>query len=158
MGNFYPMMATSLFAVFWLSFGMLQLPSLGLAAYYSSDGTNATEGATTAGYNVVIGLYLIVWGFAFLTYLVFALKTNMVFAGIFFFAVAAVWCLAGAYIHTGLGDYAMATALQKVSLGNRSINFPCLMMWVTDFLTGRRCSPLRRFRSWLVDRRGYDGC
>lgn len=60
MGNFYPMMATSLFAVFWLSFGMLQLPSLGLAAYYSSDGTNATEGSTSAGYNTVIGLYLIV--------------------------------------------------------------------------------------------------
>lgn len=55
------MMATSLFAVFWLSFGMLQLPTLGLAAYYSSDGTNATEGAQSSGYNTVIGLYCIVY-------------------------------------------------------------------------------------------------
>lgn len=55
------MMATSLFAVFWLSFGMLQLPTLGLAAYYSADGTDAAEGATSAGYNTVIALYCLVY-------------------------------------------------------------------------------------------------
>ncbi|KAF7190754.1 Protein alcS [Pseudocercospora fuligena] len=112
MGNFFPMMATSLFAVFWLSFGMLQLPSLGLASYYATDDAG-TNGAMTNGYNVVIGLYLIVWGFAFLTYLVFALRTNMVFSGIFLIAAAAVWVLAGAYFKTGSGDYVMAGQLQK---------------------------------------------
>lgn len=54
------MMATSLFAVFWLSFGMLQLPNLGLAAYYSPDGTSAAKGAASADYNTVLALYLIV--------------------------------------------------------------------------------------------------
>ncbi|KXT04034.1 hypothetical protein AC578_4949 [Pseudocercospora eumusae] len=112
MGNFFPMMATSLFAVFWLSFGMLQLPTLGLASYYATDAAG-TNGATTNGYNVVIGLYLIVWGFAFMTYLVFALRTNMVFSGIFLIAAAAVWVLAGAYFKTGAGDYVMAGQLQK---------------------------------------------
>lgn len=56
------------------------------------------------------------WGFAFLTYLIFALKTNTVFAGIFFFAAAAVWVLAGAYFNTATGDYTMAGNCQTVSL------------------------------------------
>jgi uncharacterized protein len=110
LGNFFPMMATSLFAVFWLSFGMLQLPTLGLAAAY---GTNAATGAESAGFNNIIGVYLIVWGFAFMTYLIFSLKTNMVFSGIFLIAAAAVWVLSGAYFKTGAGDYVAAGQLQK---------------------------------------------
>lgn len=78
------MMVMSLFAVFWLSFGLLQLPTLGLAAAYSSTG-NAAEGAASKEYNAVIALYLVVWGFALLTFFVFTLKTNAVFAGIFLF-------------------------------------------------------------------------
>jgi succinate-acetate transporter protein len=120
MGNFYPMMATSLFAVFWLSFGMLQLPTLGLAAFYSSDGMSASEGATTAEYNSVIGLFLIVWGFAFLTFLLFALKTNMVFSAIFLVATAAVWVLSAAYFKVAQKDYVTAGELQKVSFGDLS--------------------------------------
>ncbi len=76
------MMVQSLFAVFWLSFGLLQLPTLGLAAAYSPTG-NAAEGALSQEYNSVIGLYLIVWGFALFTFWIFTLKTNSVFAGIF---------------------------------------------------------------------------
>lgn len=34
MGNFFPMMVMGLFSVFWLSFGLLQLPTLQLAAAY----------------------------------------------------------------------------------------------------------------------------
>jgi len=78
----FPMMVQSLFAVFWLSFGLLQLPTLGLAAAYSPTG-NAAEGALSQEYNSVIGLYLIVWGFALFTFWIFTLKTNSVFAGIF---------------------------------------------------------------------------
>ena len=56
------MMVMSLFAVFWLSFGLLELPTLGLAAAYSKSGTNAAEGAASPEYNAVVALYLIVWG------------------------------------------------------------------------------------------------
>jgi len=66
MGNFFSMMVCSLFAVFWLSFGLLQLPTLGLAAAYSATG-NAAEGAASPEFNSVIGIYLIVWGFALFT-------------------------------------------------------------------------------------------
>lgn len=107
------MMVMSLFAVFWLSFGLLQVPSLGLAAAYSATG-DAVEGAASKEYNAVVGLYLIVWGFALFTFWIFTLKTNAVFAGIFGFVTLAAWVLAGAYFKVGSGDYAMAGKLQKV--------------------------------------------
>ncbi|KAK1088911.1 hypothetical protein LTR48_001096 [Friedmanniomyces endolithicus] len=91
MGNFFPMMVQSLFAVFWLSFGLLQLPTLGLAAAYSPTG-NAAEGALSQEYNSVIGLYLIVWG-----------------------VTIAAWVLAGAYFNVGSGNYVLAVKLQKAS-------------------------------------------
>jgi len=107
------MMVMSLFAVFWLSFGLLQLPTLGLAAAYSATG-NAAEGAASKEYNAVVGLYLIVWGFALFTFWIFTLKTNAVFAGIFGFVTMAAWVLAGAYFKVGSGDYEAAGKLQKV--------------------------------------------
>ena len=37
--SFFPMMVMSLFSVFWLSFGLLQLPTLQLAGAYAPAGT-----------------------------------------------------------------------------------------------------------------------
>ncbi|KAJ9499485.1 hypothetical protein H2202_005068 [Exophiala xenobiotica] len=112
MGNFFSMMVCGLFAVFWLSFGMLQLPTLGLAAPYSTSGTNAVVGAASKEYNAVIALYLIVWGFALFTYFIFTLKTNVVFAAIFLFVSIAAWVLSGAYWKVSKGEYATAHTLQ----------------------------------------------
>jgi succinate-acetate transporter protein len=114
MGNFFPMMVCSLFAVFWLSFGFLQLPTLQLAAAYSSTGTSAAEGAVSVQYNAALALYLIVWGFALFTFFIFTLKTNTIFALIFLFVTIAAWVLAGAYWKVASGDYIMAGHLQKV--------------------------------------------
>lgn len=114
------MMVCSLFSVFWLSFGLLQLPSLGLAAAYSATGS-AAEGAASKEYNSVIALYLLVWGFALFTFWIFTLKTNAVFAGIFLFVTLGAWVLAGAYFKVGNGEYAAALKLQKVSGSLRSI-------------------------------------
>ena len=108
-------MVMSLFAVFWLSFGMLQLPTLGLAAPYSATG-DAAEGAASSEYNAVIGIYLIVWGFALFTFFIFTLKTNCIFAGIFLLVTIAAWVLAGAYFKVASGDYEAAGKLQKVRL------------------------------------------
>jgi len=112
MGNFFSMMVCGLFSVFWLSFGMLQLPTLGLAAPYSASGTNNVTGAASPEYNAVIALYLIVWGFALFTYFIFTLKTNVVFAMIFFFVSTACWVLSGAYWKVSKGEYATAHTLQ----------------------------------------------
>jgi len=111
MGNFFPMMVMGVFSVFWLSFGLLQLPTLGLAAAYSTNG-NAADGAASVGYNAALALYLIVWGFTFLTFTVLALKTNIIFTMIFLLVTITSWVLAGAYWKVASGDYVMAGHLQ----------------------------------------------
>jgi len=107
------LLCVGLFAVFWLSFGMLQLPTLGLAAAYSPTGS-AAEGLASPKYNAVVALYLIVWGFALFTFFIFTLKTNAVIAAIFFFVTLGSWVLAGAYFKVASGDYVMAGHLQTV--------------------------------------------
>lgn len=107
------MMVCGLFSVFWLSFGFILLPTLDLAASYSTTGS-AAEGAATAAYNAAIALYLIVWGFALLTFFVFTLRTNAIFAGIFFFVTLGAFILSGAYWRVSTGDYGQAMQLQKV--------------------------------------------
>lgn len=113
MGNFFPMMVCGLFCIFWLSFGLLQLPTAGIAASYSAVGS-ASEGAVSVGYNAGIALYLIALGFTMFTFFIFTLKTNTIFALIFAFTTSAVFVLSSAYWHVALGNYTMATQLQHV--------------------------------------------
>jgi len=117
MGNFFSMMVMGMFAVFWLSFGVLETPSWGIAASYSANG-DAAAGAATVGYNAAVALYLLVWGFWLFTTWIFTLKTNMIFASIFFFAFISSFLFSAAYWKVSTGDYSMATKLQKV--GNPS--------------------------------------
>jgi len=107
------MLVCGLFCVFWLSFGMLQLPTLGLAASYSSTG-NAAEGAVSESMNATIALYLLVWGFALGTFFIFAIRINLVISGIFGFVTVGVWILSGAYWALSDGKFSKALKLQKV--------------------------------------------
>ena len=115
MGNFFPMMICGLFGVFWLSFGMLQLPTLGLAASYSVSGADAAAGAATKEFNAVIAVYLIVWGFAILTFWIFTLKINAVFSLKLLLATIAAFVLSGSYWKLSIGDHDQAQKLLKVS-------------------------------------------
>jgi succinate-acetate transporter protein len=112
MGNFFPMMVMGLFAVFWLSFGMLQLPTLQLGLPYAT--TADPTGLASPEYNAAIGVYLLVWGFALFTFFIFTLKINTVFALIFCLTSVAAWILAGAYFKVVAGQYAAAQQLQTV--------------------------------------------
>jgi succinate-acetate transporter protein len=112
------MMVCGLFSVFWLSFGILQLPTLNLQAAYAPAGTSSADaaaaGAASVQYNAALALYLLVWGYALFTFFIFTLKTNTVFALIFLFVTLAAWVLSGAYWKVASGDYVMAGHLQKV--------------------------------------------
>lgn len=66
--------------------------------------------------NAVIALYLLVWGFALLTFWIFTLRINAVFAGIFGFVTVGAWVLSGAYWRVSTGDFEQAERLQKVCL------------------------------------------
>jgi succinate-acetate transporter protein len=101
-----------MFAVFWLSFGVLQTPSWAIAASYSATG-NAAEGAASVGYNAAVALYLMVWGFWLFTTFIFTLKTNTVFALIFLCAFLSSFVIGGAYWKVSTGDFDTAMHLQK---------------------------------------------
>lgn len=122
-----------LFSVFWLSFGLLFLPTLNLAAAYAPAGTPAASaagaGAASVPYNAALAIYLIVWGFALFTFFIFTLKTNTVFALIFLFVTIASWVLSGAYWKVASGDYVMAGHLQKVSIPNIAVS---MFLGLTD--------------------------
>lgn len=109
------MMVTGLFSVFWLSFGLLQLPSAGIAASYSATG-NAAEGAASKELNAGLALFCIVWGFAMATFGIFTIRMNLVFVGIFWLAATATWVLSAAYWEVSKANFGKAMKLQKVSL------------------------------------------
>lgn len=122
MGNFFPMMVMGLFAVFWLSFGLLQLPTLQLASPYASAAD--PSGLASPEYNATVALYLIIWGFALFTFFIFTLKINAVFAMIFLLVSVAAWVLSGAYWKVSSGDFDAAGRLQKVSGTFKLLLFP----------------------------------
>lgn len=113
MGNFFSMMVMGLFAVFWLSLGLLQVPNLDLGAPYATP--SDPTGVASVEYNAAIGLYLLVYGFAFLTFFIFTLKLNTVLATIFGLTTISGWILSSAYFNMSWGQYDAASRLQKVS-------------------------------------------
>ncbi|RVX65992.1 hypothetical protein B0A52_09918 [Exophiala mesophila] len=112
MGNFFPMMAFGALSVFWLSFGLLQLPTLGLSTPFDSAAGTA-DGALSKEYNAAIALYLLVWGFALFTFFILSTKTNLGLVSIFVFVTTGAFLLSGAYWKVSTGDYATAKTLQK---------------------------------------------
>ncbi|KAK0655181.1 GPR1/FUN34/yaaH family-domain-containing protein [Cercophora newfieldiana] len=130
MGNFFPMMVMGLFAVFWLSFGMLQLPTLGLAAAYAT--ASDPTGFASPEYNAVIALYLLVWGFALFTFFIFTCKINAVFASIFLLVSTGSWVLSGAYWKVSKGDFDAALKLQKG--GGALLFVVALLGWYMCFI------------------------
>ncbi|KAK4198967.1 GPR1/FUN34/yaaH family-domain-containing protein [Triangularia verruculosa] len=130
MGNFFPMMVMGLFAVFWLSFGMLQLPTLQLAAPYATEAD--PTGLASREYNSVIALYLVVWGFALFTFFFFTCKINAVFAAIFLLVSVGAWVLSGAYFRASVGDFDGAGKLQKG--GGALLFIVALLGWYMCFI------------------------
>ncbi|KKY39806.1 putative plasma membrane ammonium transporter [Diaporthe ampelina] len=129
MGNFFPMMVMALFDVFWLSFGVLQLPTLQLGAPYATDAD--PTGTTAPAFNAAIALYLIVWGFALLTFFFFTLRINAVFASIFGLVTAASFVLSAAYWKVSQGEFDDALKLQKA--GGALIFVVALLGWYACF-------------------------
>lgn len=113
LGNFFSMMVMGLFAVFWLSFGLLQVPTLALGIPFATP--EDPTGMASREFNAAIGLYLVVWGFAFFTFFVFTTRINMVLSTIFSLTAIATWLLASGYFKSSWGEYETAAKLSKVS-------------------------------------------
>ncbi|KAI0969171.1 GPR1/FUN34/yaaH family-domain-containing protein [Xylaria arbuscula] len=130
MGNFFPMMVMGLFSVFWLSFGVIQLPTLNLSLPYATSAD--PTGATSPAFNTDVGIYLIVWGFALFTFFIFTLKINTVFAAIFGLVSTGCWILAGAYFKVAAGDFETASKLQKA--GGALLFVVAALGWYMTFI------------------------
>ncbi len=115
MGNFFPMMVCALFDAFWLSNGMLHLPTLNLAAPYSVSGTDGVAGEETQAFNASLAMYNLVWGFALLTYTIFTTRTNVVFFLIFLLSALGAFLPSGSFWKVSINDLEMAHNLQVVS-------------------------------------------
>lgn len=111
MGNFFSMMSMGLFATFWLSFALLQLPTLDLSAPYITEAD--PTGTGSKAFNAGLALYLIVWGFIIFSFAFFSLKTNVAFAAIYIILIAFAFVMSGCYWRLSNGDVPGAVTLQK---------------------------------------------
>ncbi|KAI1174452.1 GPR1/FUN34/yaaH family-domain-containing protein [Nemania sp. FL0916] len=130
LGNFFSMMVMGLFSVFWLSFGLLQLPNLGLGTPFAT--LEDPTGMASREYNAAIGLYLIVWGFAFFTFFIFTTRLNGVLATIFSLTATATWILAAGYFKASWGDFEAGGKLQKA--GGAIIFAVSMLGWYMCFV------------------------
>jgi uncharacterized protein len=99
--------------VFWLSIGVLYVPSLGIIQSYSETG-NFEEGLLSEGLNSALGSYLIGWGLAVFVILVCSMKTNLTFIVLFAVLDAAFFIFAASYFQLGARNFATALVLKKV--------------------------------------------
>jgi uncharacterized protein len=123
LGNFFAFLVTyfpkpkliqrGAFAAFFLSFGALVDPEWGIAASYSATGS-AAEGASSHGYNVALGFYLIFWGIVVFLLLVGSTRTNAVFVFVFITLDAGILLLSGAFFKAAGGNASLAGHLQKL--------------------------------------------
>ncbi|KAJ5215174.1 uncharacterized protein N7469_011665 [Penicillium citrinum] len=79
-GNTFGTTVHCAYGAFWLSYGILLLPDLGIEAAYQGD---------KRAYTFAIGIYLILWCFLTLLFLIAALRTNIAILSVFFFLILA---------------------------------------------------------------------
>ncbi|KAG7096556.1 hypothetical protein E1B28_003978 [Marasmius oreades] len=112
LGNTFPMVVFMTFAGFWLSFATLNDPHHGVMAAYASSG-----GANSPALNGAILFYLCGWGVVMIMYFIASLRTNAVFAFMFFNVILMLVCLATAYGRMALGDGTLGVTFMKAAGG-----------------------------------------
>ncbi|KAK4997171.1 hypothetical protein LTR66_003362 [Elasticomyces elasticus] len=111
LGNTFPAVVFSSFGAFWFGFAGTLMPFYNAWGAYATDPTKPGEGLATVGFNASFAFFQLWMGVLCLVYLVCALRTNLVFVGIFATLVPAFGCLAGAYWHLAQGNAVFAGKL-----------------------------------------------
>ncbi|KAF2098734.1 GPR1/FUN34/YaaH-class plasma membrane protein [Rhizodiscina lignyota] len=111
MGNTFPFVVFASFGAFWLAFGATLQPFYSAYGNYATDPSNPATGLTSIPFNSGFGFVLLAMGLLCFLYMILALRTNIVFFGIFFTLVCAFGLLTGAYWQTSNGNAKMATDL-----------------------------------------------
>jgi len=124
LGNTFPCVAFGTFGGFWLSYAIINTPTMQIAASFAPAASDATNGvvATMAGqatpsFNIGLGMYFLVWGIICFFYTICALRTNVPFFLVFFTLVFAFEFIAAGYFHSAQGNVAMAAKDFKIAGG-----------------------------------------
>jgi succinate-acetate transporter protein len=123
MGNTFPSVVFGTFGGFWLSYAIINTPTMQIAASFApaadaGNGITATmAGSQSPSFNVGLGMYFLVWGIMCFLYFVASLRTNVPFVLVFLSLVFAFELIASAYFHTASGNTAAAAMEFKVAGG-----------------------------------------
>jgi len=122
-GNTFPSVVFGTFGGFWLSYAIINTPTMQIAASFApasdaSNGVTATmAGLANPSFNVGIGMYFLVWGIICVIYTAASIRTNVPFFIVFLGLVFAFEFIAAAYFHTAAGKMATAAMEFKVAGG-----------------------------------------
>lgn len=122
-GNTFPSVVFGSFGGFWISYGIINQPNMGIAASFApasdaSNGITATmAGLSSPSFNVGLGMYFLVWGILNAIYTIAAMRTNVPFVIVFLTLTFAFEFIAAGYFHTASGNMTMAAMDFKVAGG-----------------------------------------
>lgn len=122
-GNTFPSVVFGTFGGFFISYGIINQPSMGIAASFapaadSTNGVTATlAGSATPAYNVGLGFYFLVWGVLTFSFFLASLRTNAVFVLLFIAITMVFELIAAGYFHAATGNFATAAMEFKVAGG-----------------------------------------
>ncbi|THV02564.1 hypothetical protein K435DRAFT_775541 [Dendrothele bispora CBS 962.96] len=108
LGNSFPSVVFISFGGFWLSLGALNDPEHAITGAFP-------QGASSVAYNDGLMFYFAFWAVACLVYFLGSLRTNLVFAMIFFSLIFTFVLLSAAYSQLGDGDTDTALKLLKAA-------------------------------------------
>ncbi|KAI1622976.1 GPR1/FUN34/yaaH family-domain-containing protein [Exophiala viscosa] len=128
LGNTFPFVVFGSFGAFWFTFGATLTPSFNASIAYdpthpAAASSNPTFASTFAFFHVYMGVLCFV-------YMIVALRTNIVFVGIFLTLVCAFGCLAAYFFEIGQGHVNLQ--LQHAAGGLTFVT--CLLGWYLFFV------------------------
>ena len=128
LGNTFPFVVFGSFGAFWLTYGATLTPYFNAQEAYA----NPPPGGPAPSFAGSFGFFQLYMGVLCLVYLVCALRTNLVFVGIFATLVPAFGCLTGSFWQLEAGNAASALSLQHAAGGLTFVT--CLLGWYLFFI------------------------
>ncbi|KAI3602207.1 hypothetical protein WG66_002505 [Moniliophthora roreri] len=112
LGNTFPFVVFITFGGFWFGLAILQDPEHNIVSAYANNG-----GSASPAYNSGLMFYHAYWAVVIFIFLITSLRTNLVFAWIFFTLTFAFIVLAAAYSNLADGNTDTGTKLIQVAGG-----------------------------------------
>ncbi|KAI5212267.1 GPR1/FUN34/YaaH-class plasma membrane protein-like protein [Aureobasidium subglaciale] len=134
-GNTFPFVVFGSFGAFWLTFAATLQPFYNAYGAFSTDANAPGEGLATVEFNASFGFFLVFMGMLCLLYFICSLRTNVVFAMIFFTLVLAFGCLTGAYWNLAIAYGNPATSAARAAhaaTATRCLTAAGALTFVTD--------------------------